>query len=68
MLKYAYAGLAEHRSEHQELIDSARGLQRALLADGKQVSDAEIEFLEHWLTGHILGADMDLGTYLGGVM
>lgn len=68
MLKYGYEGLEEHKTEHEELIESARALQQKLLQEGKQVSSEDIEFLEHWLTGHILGADMDLGSYLGEVM
>ena len=65
MLKYAYAGFEDHKAEHQELIESARALQQKCLQDGKPVSSEEINFLERWLTGHILGADMDLGLYLG---
>ena len=68
MLKYGFAGLGEHKSEHQELIESAKALQNRLLQEGATPSGEDIEFLEHWLTGHILGADMELGTYLGEVM
>jgi len=68
MLKYGYKGLGEHKTEHQELIESARELQQKLLQEGKSVSSENIGFLEHWLVGHILGADMDLGSYLGEVM
>ncbi len=68
MLKYGYEGFAEHKSEHQELIESARELQQKLLQDRKSLSSEDIEFLEHWLIGHVLGADMDLGSYLGEVM
>jgi hemerythrin len=32
------------------------------------ISAEEIEFLEQWLTGHIFGADMEMGVYLGEVM
>ena len=64
MLKYGYEGLLDHKSEHDELIGSAKALQQKLLQGGKTVSGEDIEFLEHWLTGHILGADMDLGSYL----
>jgi hypothetical protein len=28
----------------------------------------DLKFLEHWLTGHILGADKDLGEFLCEVM
>ena len=68
MLKYAYNGLVEHRTEHQELIDSAKALQQKLLQEGKAISSENVEFLEYWLTGHILGADMELGSYLGETM
>lgn len=65
MLKYAYKDFTEHKTEHQELIDSARALQQECLQEGKMISGEDIEFLEFWLTGHILGADMQLGSYLG---
>jgi len=68
MLKYAYEGLVEHKTEHQQLIESARALQQKFLHEGKAVSTEDIEFLEHWLTGHILGADMELGSFLGRLM
>ena len=68
MLKYGYEGLVEHKTEHQELIESAKALQQKLLQGGKPISSEEVRFLEHWLIGHILGADMDLGSYLGKVM
>jgi hemerythrin-like metal-binding protein len=64
MLKYGYEGLSEHKSEHEDLIASAKELQERLLEGGKGVSSGDIEFLEHWLTGHILGTDMDMGSYL----
>ncbi len=68
MLKYDYQGMAEHKADHQQLIESARALQHKFLEQGKSVSSEEIEFLEHWLTGHILGVDMELGSFLGEVM
>jgi hemerythrin len=68
MLKYGYEGLLAHKSEHEELIASVRALQQKLLQEGKPVLSEDIQFLEHWLTGHIFGADMDLGSYLCDVM
>ncbi|MFZ1536316.1 MAG: bacteriohemerythrin [Chromatiaceae bacterium] len=68
MLKYGYKGLEEHQSEHAGLIDSAKALQQKFLSGGSPASSEDIEFVEHWLTGHIYGADMELGTYLGEVM
>jgi hemerythrin len=68
MLKYGYEGIEEHKAEHQELIESARKLQQKILQADKPVADKDIEFLERWLTEHILTADMRLGSYLSLVM
>ncbi|MBA1446543.1 MAG: bacteriohemerythrin [Chromatiales bacterium] len=68
MLKYDYEDFVEHKTEHQELIDSAKALQQKFLNEGKQLSNEDIEFLEIWLTEHILVADMKLGSYLVEVM
>lgn len=68
MLKYAYEEFAEHKTEHQDLIVSAKALQQKYLEEGKQLSGEDIEFLEHWLTEHILVADMKLGAYLNETM
>jgi len=68
MLKYGYEGIEEHKMEHRELIKSAKELQQKVLQAGKLVANEDIEFLEHWLTEHILTADMKLGSYLAQVM
>jgi hemerythrin len=68
MLKYGYDGYGEHKTEHQELVESVKALQQKFLHEGKSVTNEDIEFLEHWLTGHIFAADMQLGAYLGEVM
>ena len=68
MLKYRYEGIEVHKSEHQELIKSAKKLQQEILQADKPVSDEDIEFLEHWLVEHILTTDMRLGSYLSQVM
>jgi hemerythrin len=68
MLKYGYEGIAEHKLEHQELVKRARKLQQEILQSDKPVADENIEFLERWLTEHILTSDMRLGSYLSQVM
>lgn len=68
MLKHGYGDLQEHKAEHQELIQSARDLQQQYLRGGTALSGDDIEYLEHWLTEHILVADMKLGAYLVEVM
>lgn len=64
MLKYGYEGLVEHKAEHEELIASAKALQQKLLLESAPVLSEDLQFLEHWLTGHILSADKRLGSYL----
>jgi hemerythrin len=68
MLKYRYEGIDEHKADHQELIRSAKELQQELLQADKPLADEHIEFLERWLTEHILTADMRLGSYLSQMM
>ncbi len=64
MLLHKYQGFEEHKAEHNELIDSVKVLQQKFNKDEKLLTTDEIEFLEGWLTGHILGQDMRLGFYL----
>ena len=68
MLKHRYEGIEEHKAEHRELIKSAKELQQEILQADKPVVDEHIEFLERWLTEHILTADLRLGSYLSQVM
>ena len=68
MMKYGYKDIAEHKAEHEQLIESARVVQQNFLRQSKPLSAEDIAFLEHWLIGHVLGADMELGAYLGKVM
>jgi hemerythrin len=64
MLKHRYPGAAEHKAEHRELIDSARELQQKILQADKPVAEEHLQFLERWLTEHILTADGRLGAFL----
>jgi hemerythrin-like metal-binding protein len=68
MEKHGYPELATHRAEHQELIASGKALQQRLHESGRRPSQEEIEFLEHWLTGHIYGEDMAMGAFLAETM
>ena len=68
MLKYRYQEYEEHKAEHQELIQSTRELQQEIVQSDKPFTDEHIQFLERWLTVHILTADGRLGSYLSHVM
>ena len=68
MLLYKYEGLEEHKAEHHDLIDSVKELQQKFHKENKLLTNEDIEYLETWLTEHILGHDMKLGFYLMKVM
>jgi hemerythrin len=68
MLKYGYADLDNHRQEHRELISSARALQERIQRADNTIGDEDIEYLEHWVTAHILTDDMRMGDYLSQVI
>jgi hemerythrin-like metal-binding protein len=68
MLKHDYERMAEHKAIHVELMKSVRELQQRILQSDKTLSEDDIEFLEHWLTEHILTEDMRMGAYLSQVM
>ena len=68
MLKYGYDAYEEHKADHQDLIDAVKKLQKKFLQTGKLEEEEHLEFLERWLTEHILVADIRLGSYLIEVM
>jgi hemerythrin-like metal-binding protein len=68
MLLYKYKGLKEHKDEHHNLIDGVKELQQKFHKENKLLTNEDIEYLETWLTEHILGYDMKLGFYLTKVM
>jgi len=68
MLMYKYDGIEAHKDEHNDLIDSVRELQTKFHEEDKLLTNEDIEYLEDWLTQHILGQDMRLGFYLMEVM
>ena len=68
MLLYKYDGIVEHKAEHHDLIDGVKELQQKFHKENKQLTNEDIEYLESWLTEHILGHDMKLGFYLMKVM
>jgi hemerythrin-like metal-binding protein len=68
MLKHRYPEIEEHKAEHRDLIDSAKELQQQILQAAKPVAAEHIEFLERWLTGHILTTDLRLGAFLSRVI
>ena len=68
MLKYQYDAFEDHKSEHQDLVDSVRGLQQKFRKENKLLTSEDFEFLSKWLTEHIVRNDMRMGFYLTSVM
>lgn len=68
MLLHKYEGIVEHKAEHHDLIDSVKELQQKFHKENKLLTNKDIEYLDAWLTEHILGHDMKLGFYLMKVM
>ncbi len=66
MLEHGYEGLAEHRQEHRELMQGVRALQQKVQQTG--VTQEDLQYLERWLTQHILSEDGRMGAYLSQVM
>jgi hemerythrin len=64
MIKYAFNGYDDHKAEHEGLVDDARELQKKFREAGKVLSADDIEYLEKWLTMHILSTDNRLGEFL----
>jgi hemerythrin len=59
MATLGYAGLQEHREEHQDLLQRVQRFQTAL-AEGRQtITLPVLQYLQHWLLGHVRGADGD---------
>jgi len=68
MIGHDYLERDAHAAEHQELIDAVRAMQKTFLASGRGLEQKGLDYLEHWLTEHILVADMRLGTFIAGVL
>ena len=68
MIGHAYPDRDAHAAEHRELIDAARAMQKTFMASGRGLEERGLDYLEHWLTEHILVADMRLGAYLADKM
>lgn len=61
MAEMGYDGLDEHREEHQDLLQRV-GRFQVVLAEGRQtITLPVLQYLQHWLLGHMRGADGEFG-------
>ncbi len=59
MIEYGYPQLEQHRSQHQEFKGKVTELSKATTYGIDVVPQVLLEFLEQWLTQHILHEDME---------
>ena len=64
MKSYKYPGYAQHRVEHETLVDRVNDFRRKF--ESGTLTDAHdlASFLMGWLESHILGTDKSYGPYL----
>lgn len=63
MIKYGYPEYETHHAEHVSLIETVRRLLRGYRESG-EFGEQKFEYLEKWMTGHILVPDMRFGAWL----
>lgn len=61
----AYSGLADHKSEHDQLLAELSMLIRTLRGSGRQWLDVDLlDSLKDWFLGHVLEMDRELADFL----
>ena len=64
MEKNGFPGLAEHRREHQALVEQVLQFQKDLGKGKLMVAVSVMTFLKSWLTDHIHNTDKKYGVFL----
>jgi hemerythrin-like metal-binding protein len=64
MRRYNYPGYAQHKTEHDKLVEQVRQFQSDLKAGKAKLSQELMTFLQSWLIGHILGVDKKYTSHL----
>ena len=68
MLKYAYDDRDTHQQQHRELIAGVTEIREKFLEGGRQLLEEDVEYLERWVTAHIIHTDKKMGAYLATAM
>jgi CRP/FNR family transcriptional regulator len=66
MERIGYPALAQHRANHEELVELVHHHRRQLAEDGPGAARRALAFVRAWLCAHVLDADKDIGVYLTG--
>ena len=63
MESYSYPRLNEHRQEHQKLTAQVLEFVKQYHTGRAKISRSLLDFLQSWLTAHILGSDYDFSQF-----
>jgi hemerythrin len=66
MTEKGYPDFAAHKAEHDKLVTTCAGLQKAFHAGEAEVTQDTTRFVRDWLNGHIPHSDMPYGPCLNG--
>jgi hemerythrin len=66
MEERGYEGLAAHRKEHSQLVDTCTDLQGKFHAGDADIEDETMTFIKNWLDHHIPVIDRSYGPALSG--
>lgn len=64
MQKHGYPGYAEHKRQHDELVEKVMDLQKKFENGNARMTIEVMMFLKNWLTEHIQGSDAEMGRFL----
>ena len=66
MLECQYPKLKLHQAQHRQLVQKVVKYQQKFEKSGKRITKEMMEFLNYWLTNHILVDDMAFGQFYAG--
>lgn len=68
MQKMGYPGLENHRAEHAALVTELDDIiEQYEITNSHELSNKTLQFLEDWLTHHILIEDKKIGKFIGAI-
>jgi hemerythrin len=66
MEREKYPTLKVHKIVHQNLVKRMQAYREELIAAQGKITPELLTFLKMWLTGHIMGIDMEYGKFMKG--
>lgn len=63
MTEAEYPQLSRHVAQHRQLVQKVSRFQAKFNGNGRRITKEMLEFLNYWLTNHILHDDMEFGRF-----